>query len=80
MSTTKIPQVIQLSERHKSSSQLGRSGSRIGTAYAARKTTAAIISGHSDARSQRRTSTALSAAVAVMPASPTGRAIVKERH
>jgi hypothetical protein len=46
MSTTKSPHVIQLSERHKSSGQLGRSGWRIGTAYAARKTTAATISGH----------------------------------
>jgi hypothetical protein len=53
MSTAKIPRVIQLSERHKLNSQLGRSGSMIGTAYAARKTTAAIISGHSAARSQR---------------------------
>ena len=69
MSTTKIPQVIQLSERHKSSSQLGRSGFRIGTAYAARKTTAATISGHSVARSQRRTEyRSFSLAVVVMRA------------
>jgi len=54
LSTTKIPQVIQLSEWHKSRGQLGRFGLRMGTAYSARKTTAAIISGHSAARSQCR--------------------------
>jgi hypothetical protein len=54
MSTMKIPQVIQVSHRHRSSSQAGRSGARIAMAYAARSTTAATISGQSVARSQRR--------------------------
>jgi hypothetical protein len=63
----KIPQVIQLSHRHIASSQLGRAGSRTGTTYAAKKITAATISGHSVVRSQRRLSADRSAASAVIP-------------
>jgi hypothetical protein len=49
----KIPQEINVSQPHNSIKPRGKSGLRIGTAYAARKINPAAISGQSVARSQR---------------------------
>jgi hypothetical protein len=62
----KIAQVINVSQRHTSIRPRGKSGLRMGMAYAARKIKPATISGQSVARSQRRARAARSAASAVM--------------